>query len=468
MAVIAAPESTWTDAEEHLWDINDELESPSEKFGFFLAGVAKTTAGPRFAVQEFISIADEDVEFHGRGAYEVDLDAILDVINKAKRQDLAIIEAHTHPFIRKNVTFSTLTDEQEMPEFAAYVLDSLNGTPYGAIVLGRESIDARYWIEPGDGTAVERVVVAGEHLDVQFPTSGSQSSEAPDNLEDRYDRQIRAFSKEGQDRLQTLRVGIVGLGGLGSHVVQQLAYAGVREFVLVDPDEIEVSNLNRTVTASPDDVNKPKVRVAAASIQDIANDDISVTTFETDVRDEKALQTLLTTDLVVGCLDNDGPRLVLNRLARAAHLPYSDLATGINPPDGPVEQLGGRVALIHPDGPCLHCLDEIDREEARDFLAPDEVSAEDRDLGYIEDVTDPSVVSLNGEVASMGVSEILIYATQFGAVSPLHYHYLREPGQQTQRTASRRVYADSDCFTCSRAGDGDAAEITDWDARSPI
>lgn len=463
MAVIATPESIWTEAEEHLWAINDDLESPSEKFGFFLAGVAKTTAGPRFAVQKFIPIADEDVEFHGRGAYEVDLDAILDVINKAKRQGLAIIEAHTHPLTKKNVTFSTLTDEQEMPEFAAYVLDSLDGTPYGATVLGRESIDAQYWSEPGDGTAVERVVVAGEHLDVQFPTSGSQSSEAPNDLEDRYDRQIRAFSKEGQDRLQTLRVGIVGLGGLGSHVVQQLAYAGVRDFVLVDPDEIEVSNLNRTVTAAPDDVNKSKARVAAASIEKVTSDDVSVTVFETDVRDKGALQTLLTTDLVVGCLDNDGPRLVLNRLARAAHLPYLDLATGINPPDGPVEQLGGRTALIHPDGPCLHCRDEIDREEARDFLAPAEVSAEDRDLGYIDDVTDPSVVSLNGEVASMGVSEILIYATQFGAVSPLHYHYLREPGQQTQRTASRRVDVDSDCFTCSHAGDGDAAEITDWE-----
>jgi molybdopterin/thiamine biosynthesis adenylyltransferase len=463
MAVIAMPESTWTGAEEHLWAINDDLKSPSEKFGFFLAGVAKTTEGPRFAVQEFIPIADEDVEFHGRGAYEVDLEAILGVINKAKRMGLAIIEIHTHPLTKTNVTFSTLTDEQEMPEFAAYVLDSLDGTPYGAIVLGRESIDARYWSKPGEGTAVERIVVAGEHLDVQFTTSGSQSSEAPDNLEDRYDRQIRAFSKEGQDRLQTLRVGIIGLGGLGSHVAQQLAYAGVRDFVLVDPDEIEVSNLNRTVTAVPNDVNKPKVRVAAASIEDNVNGEVSVTTFETDVRDEEALQTLLTTDLVVGSLDNDGPRLVLNRLARAAHLPYFDLATGINPPDGPVEQLGGRVAIIHPDGPCLHCLHEIDREEARDFLAPAEVSAEDRDLGYIEDVKNPSVVSLNGEVASMGVSEILIYATQFGAVSPLHYHYLREPGQQTQRTASRRVNVDADCFTCSRSGDGDAAKITNWE-----
>jgi hypothetical protein len=245
--------------------------------------------------------------------------------------------------------------------------------------------------------------------------------------------------------------------------VQQLAYAGVRDFVLVDPDEIEVSNLNRTVTAAPDDVSKSKARIAADSIEKITSDDVDMAVFETDVRDKEALQTLLTTDLVVGCLDNDGPRLVLNRLARAAHLPYLDLATGINPPDGPVEQLGGSLAFIHPDGPCLHCLDEIDREEARDFLAPAEVSAEDRDLGYIDDVTDPSVVSLNGEVASMGVSEILIYATQFGAISPLHYHYLREPGQQTQRTASRRVNVDSDCFTCSRAGDGDAAEITDWE-----
>ena len=53
---------------------------------------------------------------------------------------------------------------------------------------------------------------------------------------DRYDRQISLFGLEGQNRIKAVRVGLVGLGGLGSHLAQQLAYLGVTRYALVDGD----------------------------------------------------------------------------------------------------------------------------------------------------------------------------------------------------------------------------------------
>lgn len=82
--------------------------------------------------------------------------------------------------------------------------------------------------------------------------------------EQRYSRQELLFGQEGQRRLQALRVAVVGLGGLGSHVVQQLAYLGVLKYVLVDGDVVTPSSLNRLIGAVEGDVaeRRPKVEVA--------------------------------------------------------------------------------------------------------------------------------------------------------------------------------------------------------------
>ena len=77
-----------------------------------------------------------------------------------------------------------------------------------------------------------------------------------------FDRQVRAFGADGQLKLQRLRVAIVGLGGTGSLIAQQLVHLGVRDFILVDPDVIESTNLNRVANAFQDDIGQPKVKIA--------------------------------------------------------------------------------------------------------------------------------------------------------------------------------------------------------------
>ena len=78
----------------------------------------------------------------------------------------------------------------------------------------------------------------------------------------RYARQVALFGIEGQRRIEGAFVSIVGLGGLGSHVLQQLAYLGVGRFALIDDDAISDSNLNRLIGAWPGDVGSLKVDIA--------------------------------------------------------------------------------------------------------------------------------------------------------------------------------------------------------------
>src|SRR5438552_1136150 len=82
--------------------------------------------------------------------------------------------------------------------------------------------------------------------------------------EERFDRQILLFGKEGQARIEATQVAIVGLGWLGSHVAQQLAYLGVRTLSLIDRDHVGRSNLNRLIGATEEDAAAARLKVEVA------------------------------------------------------------------------------------------------------------------------------------------------------------------------------------------------------------
>ena len=87
--------------------------------------------------------------------------------------------------------------------------------------------------------------------------------------EDHYSRQVRLFGDEGQHRIAAARVIVLGAGGLGMPVIQQLAYLGVLHHTVADSDVVSPSNLNRLVGATLDDIDSPKVVVASRMIRAI-------------------------------------------------------------------------------------------------------------------------------------------------------------------------------------------------------
>jgi len=81
-------------------------------------------------------------------------------------------------------------------------------------------------------------------------------------MSSRHDRSIRFFGREGQEKLRNSAVAVVGVGGVGGHVVQQLALLGVRSISVIDAEELAETNLNRYVTARATDAipGTPKSR----------------------------------------------------------------------------------------------------------------------------------------------------------------------------------------------------------------
>ena len=224
------------------------------------------------------------------------------------------------------------------------------------------------------------------------------------SIADRYDRNERFFGHEGQQKLGAARVAVVGVGGLGTHVVQQLALLGVGGLVLVDPEELDDSNRNRYVGARASDAvpGTPKVRIGERLASEI-DTEISVLPIQQPLASRAAFSAIIECGYVFGSLDSDGPRLILTELCAAYELPYADLASDIV--DGG-KRYGGRIVIAQGDGDgCLSCLGQLDVAEP----AADEAiyGVPQSELGG----AGPSVVSINGVIASLGVTEFMVSVT---------------------------------------------------------
>lgn len=132
--------------------------------------------------------------------------------------------------------------------------------------------------------------------------------------EERYVRQLGLLRREGQEKLRKATVLVAGLGGLGSPVVLYLSAAGVGKLLLVDDGRLELSNLNRQVLYSVNDVGRFKALVAAERVRSL-NPDVSVEPYVMKVQDERFEELVRRADVVVDCLDNWAGRLTLDKLA---------------------------------------------------------------------------------------------------------------------------------------------------------
>lgn len=275
---------------------------------------------------------------------------------------------------------------------------------------------------------------------------------------DRFDRQVRFFGRDGQERLASARVAVVGVGGLGSHVVQQLALLGVGTIVPVDAQELDTTNRNRLVGAFEDDPipGTPKVDIAERTIKKIDRSLVVEKVLDSLVS-ERGFAAVIHADYVFGCIDSEGARLVLTELCAAYSKPYVDLASDILPGD-PVEY-GGHVCVAWDGNGCLICLDVLDRTEAEAELAgPEERRRRDEIYGVRRGLLDeagPSVASINGVVASLGVTEFMLGATGRRAPNRL----LTYDG----RTGKVRVSTNDPapgCYYCKGLrGTGDRADV---------
>jgi len=183
------------------------------------------------------------------------------------------------------------------------------------------------------------------------------------NEQIRYLRQLilPGFGDEAQKKLKNSKVLIVGAGGLGGPVCLYLAAAGVGHMTVCDRDVVELSNLNRQILHSNNDIGTAKSASALKTLSAL-NPDITIETHHVSIDDSNITKLAEGTNLMVDCLDNIQTRQVLNRYCIRTNTPL--LHAGI-------DNWNAQLTLIVPgETACISCLfgDATDTTEPKPVL----------------------------------------------------------------------------------------------------
>lgn len=198
-----------------------------------------------------------------------------------------------------------------------------------------------------------------------------------------------------EEHLRSLRAVIIGLGGGGSHIAQQLAHVGIGTIHLIDPQTIEASNLNRLVGATQNDVDRatPKVDIAARVIKSI-RPWIEVKTEQKKWQEADDL--IKDAHVIFGCVDGYQEREYLELAARRYCMPYFDIGMDVAGLKDGTFAVAGQMIATRPGKPCMHCIG---------FLTTDRLNAEENDYG--DAGVNPQVVWTNGTLASIAVGALI-------------------------------------------------------------
>lgn len=163
--------------------------------------------------------------------------------------------------------------------------------------------------------------------------------------DDRYAR-LRLIPWWRQERLAAARVLVVGAGALGNEVLKNLALLGVGTVYVIDLDNVEPSNLSRSVLFRTEDGGRSKAEVGAQRAHEI-NPDVKLIPIRGDVITDLGLGLFADVDVVIGCLDNREARLWVNRQCWKVGTPWVDAG---------IQEIQGVVKVfVPPDSACYEC-----------------------------------------------------------------------------------------------------------------
>jgi molybdopterin-synthase adenylyltransferase len=236
--------------------------------------------------------------------------ALVELVN---RYDVdTLIDIHTHPFSQSNVAFSA-TDDGDEQTFFQFLQETFVDINYASIVFSQRRYSARVWTLRHDG-----IIVAGRALlKTQTLRESIMSADDQEYVDGRSDKTLfldqesffnRSTLVLGLDVMRSIVhdqvISIVGVGGLGSIIAEHLLHMGFHEINLIDPDTLEISNLNRVVGAYYEDAqrNRPKVDVVKRHLTSI-NPSATVMAYQKDIHDQEMESVLALSDWLIVATD---------------------------------------------------------------------------------------------------------------------------------------------------------------------
>ena len=329
----------------------------------------------------------------------------------------------------------------------------------GALVFARHAIAGDIWRSDGSRVALEGATVVGARRELLTPKPCKERR----RVNPHYDRQVRLFGDRGQNILARARVAIVGLGGAGSLLAEFIGRLGVGEFIIIDPDRVERTNLPRLVGARRSDaaLSRPKTSLAERNIRR-ANPKAAVRAIRSDIVAPHVANQLVDCDFIFLAADTARARNVFNAVVHQYLIPGVQVGAKVVPDKaGNVADVYAVARLVTPESGCLQCSGFIDAAK----LQEESMSKEERNAQrYVENegVVAPSVITLNASAAAQAANDFMFYMTGLAKHNASQgYIYFRPARRACKQEEPLRKTNCLDCSqeSLSRLGRGDGHHL---------
>jgi molybdopterin/thiamine biosynthesis adenylyltransferase len=430
-----------------------------------LCGTANTQHGSRLLVREVVLAVDgRDYVPGTRGYRHLTGEFVTHQVRKARDEGLVYLAVHNHGGL-DSVGFSRA--DLESHERAYPTLLGVTKQPVGALVCTERAAAGDIWLPSGQRAAIESIEVVGTRRQVlrsapQQPTS---------DVADRFTRQALLFGAEGQAVLASLKVVVVGAGGVGMLLIQYLARLGIGHIVVIDPERVEVSNLSRlpearrldamalpewiphSIRRLADGLRAPKVRVARRVIRR-ASRNTTITAVLGDIADEQTAALAKDSDYIFLAADTMLARDVVNQLAYQFLIPTLQVGSKvvINPSSGSVIDTFAAVRHIGTTSGCLRCAGLVDPVRLSEESLGDPTQVQRQRYVADPEVHAPSVITLNALGSGFGANDFMLYAVGLGGADPAHRLLRNRPvGQSGTHVTVIDAPTQPQCPVCSSA-----------------
>lgn len=291
---------------------------------------------------------------HGNASFQPSYVGRVIRLAQEKGEGLAFMHSHPSPGWQ-GMSTADIKAERDVLAYPA----GATGFPLVGLTIGTDGYwSARFWERDKNKmrrTWCEKVRVVGpKSYKLDFNDDLAPAPLRRDILRRTFD----TWGRESQNTISRLRVGIVGLGSVGSIVAEAMARIGVTQVTLIDPDKIEQHNLDRLLYGTVKDIGKKKVTVAARKMRRHATaEHIQITTLPVSVHDTTAYRAALDCDVLFSCVDKPVARDVLNYIAQAHMIPVIDggIAVEVDRQKVGLFSAHWRAHLVTPYHQCMRC-----------------------------------------------------------------------------------------------------------------
>lgn len=354
-----------------------------ERVGFLFTQTIKTGKNSSIIIsKEYIPVSDENYILDKTVGARINSNAIREAMQKSYDDKVGCFHVHLHP--NWGTPYPSNIDNKNIPNVVQSMINISSKEIHGFIILSENSFYVNVASNTRKLVNVQSISVIDYPLMLCYPGSRNDISN------EMFLRQS-FLGEHSAINIRNTKIGIVGYGGGGSHIGQQLAHIGFKNITVFDGDHIEETNLNRLVGGYFRDIIKKRLKtdIAKRTIKNISPK--AIVNCLSD-RWQNNTDELIKCDIVVGCLDTYSERDQLEAECRRYLIPYIDIGMDVFVQNGESPYISGQVILSMPGRPCMKCMG---------FLTNEKLTQEAAMYGNIG--ARPQVVWPNGILASTAV-----------------------------------------------------------------